>query len=140
MGQIEQGQEHLKEFAKVESGFQEAEHRSRDIEAISVAAIRAYKEGKGDAAIKQLNQGIAMYADSDRLQMNLAMVQSRVDQHKDAVKTLESMLDRKLGRQFLVHMNLADEYGILGEAELQRRHRQIYLETREDELLVSAPQ
>jgi hypothetical protein len=65
--------------------------------------------------------------------MNLAMILSRVGQHQAAVEILESMLKRTNDRRFLIHKNLADEYQVLGDAEASRRHRQIYLDTREAE-------
>jgi hypothetical protein len=50
------------------------------------------------------------------------------------------MLQREIGRRFLVHKNLAAEYAILGNAEASARHRKIYLETREAELLMATPE
>lgn len=135
MGRREEGQARLGEFAKVEAGSQEVERRYREIDAISLAAIRALREGNGNGAIQQLIQGIMSYPDSSRLHMNLAMILSRVGQHKMAVETLESMLQRTKDRRFLIHRNLAEEYRFLGDAEASRRHRQIYLDTREAEFL-----
>jgi predicted Zn-dependent protease len=132
-GRNEEGQARLREFAKAESNRQEVERRYRDIDAISVAAIRALREGDGDGAIQQLNQGIGSYPSSSRLHMNLAMVLSRVGRRQTAVETLESMLKRTNEGRFLIHKNLADEYKILGDEEASRRHRQIYLDTREAE-------
>jgi thioredoxin-like negative regulator of GroEL len=117
----------------VEANRQEVEHRYRSIDAISVAAIRALREGNGNEAIQQLHRGIASYPSSSRLNMNLAMVLSRVGQHQAAVETLESMLKRSNEGRYLIHKNLADEYKILGDAEASRRHRQIYLDTMEAE-------
>ena len=139
MGRREEGQARLREFAKVEAGSREVERHYRDIDAISLAAIGALREGNGDGAIRQLVQGIASYPGSSRLHMNLAMVQSRVGQHQAAVQTLESMLERTKDRRFLIHKHLADEYKILGDAEASRRHRQIYLDTREAEFIVLPP-
>jgi tetratricopeptide (TPR) repeat protein len=132
-GRREEGQARLREFAKLEANRQEVEHRYRNIDAISVVAIRALREGNGTEAIQQLNRGIASYPSSSRLHMNLAMVLSRVGQHQTAVETLESMLKRTNEGRFLIHKNLADEYRILGDAEASRRHRQIYLDTMEAE-------
>jgi tetratricopeptide (TPR) repeat protein len=133
MGRREEGEARLREFAKVEAGSQEVERRYTEIDAISLAATRALREGNGNGAIQQLTQGIMSYPDSSRLHMNLALVLSRVGQHQTAVETLESMLKRTKDRRFLIHKNLADEYKILGDAEASRRHRQIYLDTRETE-------
>src|SRR5438093_8003839 len=47
MGRREEGQARLQEFAKVEESSQEVERRYREIDAISVAAIRALREGNG---------------------------------------------------------------------------------------------
>jgi tetratricopeptide (TPR) repeat protein len=133
MGRGDEGQARLREFAKVEAGSQDVEVRYREIDAISVAAIRALREGNGDAAIEQLNRGIASYPNSSRLHMNLAMILSRMGQHQKAVEILESMLKRTSEGRFLIHKNLADEYKILGDAEASRSHRQIYLDTMETE-------
>ena len=135
MGRREEGQARLREFAKIESRIQEVERRYVEIDAISLAAIRALREGNGNAAIQKLIQGIASYPDSSRLHMNLAMILSRLGQHQAAVEILESMLKRTNDRRFLIHKNLADEYRILGDAEASRLHRQIYLDTREAEFL-----
>ncbi len=140
MGRVEDGQKRLEEFAQVESAFRDAEHRNREIEATSIAAVRSLREGNGDTAAKQLAESIAKYPDSDRLQMDLAMVQSRQGKHQEAVKTLESMLDHGIGRRFLIHKNLADEYEILGDMKASQQHRKIYLDTRESELIVYAPE
>ena len=67
--------------------------------------------------------------------MNLAMVLSRVDQHRASVDILESMLQRTNDRRFLIHRNLAEEYRILNDSEASRRHRQIYLATMQAEFL-----
>jgi tetratricopeptide (TPR) repeat protein len=132
-GRREEGQARLQEFAKVEANRQEVERRYRNIDAISLAAIRALREGNGNEAIQQLSRGIASNPSSSRLNMNLAMVLSRMGQHQAAVDTLESMLRRTNDGRFLIHKNLADEYKILGDAEASRRHRQIYLDTMEAE-------
>jgi hypothetical protein len=66
--------------------------------------------------------------------MNLAIVQSRLGLHDKAVETLESMLKLGVGRRFLIHKYLADEYEILGKVEAGRRNRLIYLNTRRAEL------
>jgi len=138
MDRREEGQARLAEFAKIESRTQEVEHRFVDIDAISLAAIRALRDGNGNGAIQKLIQGIASYPDSSRLHMNLAMVQSRAGQHQMAVDTLESMLKRTNAGRFLIHKHLADEYKILGDAEASFRHRQIYLDTREAEFFIFA--
>jgi tetratricopeptide (TPR) repeat protein len=138
-GRREEGEARLLEFARVEASSQEVERRYREIDAISLAAIRALHDGNGDAAIERLNQGIATHPSSSRLYMNLAMVLSRVGQHRRAVEILESMLQRTKDQRFLIHKNLADEYEILGDAEASRRHRQVYLDTREAEFFRYAP-
>jgi len=137
MGRREQGQERLQEFARVESGFKDAAQRSRDIAAISTAAVAALRDADGDAAIKHLTGGITRYPDDARLRMNLAIAQSRLGRHQGAIETLESTLERGIGRRFLIHKNLADEYETVGNMEASQRHRKIYLDTREAELVGS---
>jgi tetratricopeptide (TPR) repeat protein len=138
MDRREEGQARLREFAQLEADSQEVERRYREIDAISLAAIRTLREGDGEGAIEQLQQGIRSYPDSSRLHMNLAMVFSRVGRRRNAVETLESMLQRSNRGRFLIHKILAEEYAALGDAEAGRRHRQIYLDTREAEFFAGA--
>jgi tetratricopeptide (TPR) repeat protein len=140
MDKREEGQERLQEFARVEAGFQQIERRDREIVAASLAAVSAVRDGRGSAAIEELTEGIAMYPDAQRLRMLLGMVQSRLGQHQMAAETFESMLKLGMGRRFLIHKILADEYATLGDMEASRRHREIYLETRDAELIVYKPE
>ena len=43
------------------------------------------------------------------------------------------MLKRTNDQRYLIHLNLADEYRVLGDVEASLRHRRIYLDTREAE-------
>ena len=138
MDRREEGQARLREFAKIDAATSEVERRFVDIDAISLSAIRALREGNGDEATRKLIQGIASYPDSSRLHMNLALVLSRTGKHQMAIETLESMLRRTNSGRFLIHKHLADEYGILGDAEASARHRQVYLNTRESEFIMLA--
>jgi tetratricopeptide (TPR) repeat protein len=135
-GRRNEGQERLQEHARVEEGFRNVKDRNREISAISAAAIEALHAGDADAAIKRLSEGLMRYPDAGPLQMNLAMVQSRLGRRQTAVEILLSMLEHGIGRRFLIHMNLADEYDSLGDAEASRRHRKIYRDTLESELIV----
>ena len=53
-GRREEGQAVLREFAKVEAASQEVERRYREIDAISLVAIQALREGNGEGAIQRL--------------------------------------------------------------------------------------
>jgi tetratricopeptide (TPR) repeat protein len=136
LGRREQGQERLQEFARVEAGFQDAKSREREIASINTAAIAALRDGDGNAAIKHLSEGIMRFPDAARLHMNLALVESRMGRHEKAVEILESMLEHGRGRSFLIHRNLAEEYEMVGNPAASHRHRDIYLETRESELIL----
>jgi tetratricopeptide (TPR) repeat protein len=136
LGRREEGEERLREFARVEAGFEAAKATEREIAAINTAAVEALREGNNNAAIQQLTEGVIHFPDDARLEMNLAIVQSRLGRHQMAVKTLESMLERGIGRRFVIHKNLADEYEVLGNKEASQRHRKIYLDSREAELIV----
>jgi len=135
MGQREEGQKRLEEFARVEAGFLEAEQRNREITSIRTTAAAALREGDGNSAIEQLTRGIKRYPDDGSLQMGVAVVQMRMGRHAMAIETLESMITRGTGRGFLVHKNLAAEYDVVGNVDNGRRHRKVYLDTRETELL-----
>ena len=139
-GRVGDGQERLGEFQGVETGFRDIEHQNREVDATSLAAIGALRAGDGGAAVDYLEEGIALFPDAGRLHMNLAMVQSRLGRREAAVETYERMLELGVGRRFLIHRNLTEEYAALGDLEASERHRAVYLETREDELIVYAPE
>ena len=140
MGQRDEGQGHLREFARIDAAFREVEHENREVDAISIAAIGALRQGDADAAMETLRDGIELFPNAGRLHMNLGMVQNRLGQHQMAVGTFEAMLELEIGRRFLIHKNLAEEYLTLGDLEASTRHRDIYLDTREAELIVYAPE
>ena len=140
LGRVGDGQERLGEFQEVETGFRDIEHQNREVDATSLAAIGALRAGEGGAAVSYLEEAIALFPDAGRLHMNLAMVQSRLDRPEAAVETYKRMLELGVGRRFLIHRNLAEEYAALGDLEASERHLAIYLETRQDELIVYAPE
>ncbi len=140
LGRVGDGQEQLRKFQEVETGFRDIEHQNREVDATSLAAIGALRAGDGGAAVNYLEEGIALFPDAGRLHMNLAMVQIRLGRREVAVETYERMLELGVGRRFLIHRNLAEEYAALGDLEASERHRAVYLETREDELIVYAPE
>jgi tetratricopeptide (TPR) repeat protein len=133
MGRRDQGQERLTEFARVEAEFEAAAQRNREIGAISIAAAEALRAGDGKSAEEQLIRGTDRYRDSERLYMSLAVVQGRLGRHQPAIATLESMLNRRLGRSFLIHKMLAAEYETIGNIEMARQQRKTYLDAREAE-------
>jgi tetratricopeptide (TPR) repeat protein len=133
-GRREEGQQRLTEFARIETAFEEAAQRNREISAINIAAAEAFRAGDLKSAFERLTRGIARYRDAERLHMNLTVVQIRLGRHEEAVATLESMLERGLGRSFLIHKILAAEYEMIGKSDAGRQHRKTYLEAREAEL------
>ncbi len=139
-GRRDEGMEQLREFQSVETEFLDLEHENREVDAIGLAAIAALRDGNPEEAVESLIEGIRLYPDAGRLYMNMAMVQNRMGEHRAAIETYERMLDSGIGRTFLVHRNLAGEYDALGNVEASQRHRQIYLETRDAELIVYAPE
>jgi tetratricopeptide (TPR) repeat protein len=135
MGQRERGQSRLQEFARVEAGFEEAAQRNREITAITVAAAAALRKGDGKSAVEQLSRAITTFPNHAGLRMKLAVAQSRISAHEKAIESLESLLEEDLGRRFLIHKTLAEEYALLGNLEASRLHRQMYLDARESELI-----
>jgi len=139
-GEQEKGRERLQEFSEVDALLSEGEHDDREVQAISVSATNAYQDTGPETALEILIDGVRMYPASGRLRMNLGILQSRLDLHEAAVETFESMIADGVGRQFMVHKNLAAEYETLGDDAASGRHQQIYLDTREAELIVYAPE
>jgi len=140
LGERDAGQEQLREFQDREAATRDREQEDREVDAISFRAVGLLRDGEGDVALQALREGIATYPSAGRLYMNLAMVESRLGRHTEAIATYERMIDLGVGRPFLVHRNLAEEYSAIGDAESSANHRDTYVERRQSELILYQPE
>jgi len=129
-GHREDGEIELERFRKLEANDRDEGVRTRAIPVTLYVAAAELEDGQEEAAIEALRDGIQSYPDSPSLRLNLGIIQSRLGRHRDAIQTFQAMIDQGSPDQsdFLVHLNLAREYEILGDKKTSQLHRLIYLQ------------
>jgi superkiller protein 3 len=127
MGQDEDGQKELELYQKLEKESRSETDRSRNIIVLNRGAADKMLAGRTDEAVAMFLKIIETYPDSATAYLNLASAQSKLGRHKDAVDTLQKMLNNKMD-SFLVSWSLAQEYEHLGDSEASRRHTAVYLQ------------
>ena len=81
-----------------------------------------------------LSEGIREYPANARLQLKLGLIQSRLELHREAAETFETIIRMQLD-DFLVHRQLAREYEKLGNKEGAQQQRTVYLQRYDAALL-----
>lgn len=139
-GQIEEGQAQVQEYQRIDSHLRAEETLKRNIDATKNRALQAFRDGDAEAALGVLDEGLQSYPDAEKLHMTLGIILSRSGRYSEAVDRFEEILADGLGRPFLIHMQLAEWYAALGDESSSRRHREIYEQTRESELVSTLPE
>jgi len=67
------------------------------------------------------------HPDSSSLRLNYALVLSQLGRHQDAVAILKTMLDGRIGNDFLVYRILAREYERLNDKKASQKYDALYI-------------
>jgi tetratricopeptide (TPR) repeat protein len=118
----------LQQFRKLEAEERDREYSMRGIRIVIQSAIDRFDRGEVEEAFAELREGIRSYPNSGLIRLNLGVLQSRLGRHLDAIKTLEAMIGEGFGDHFLVHLNLSQQYEILGQKAAGQRYRVNYLQ------------
>jgi tetratricopeptide (TPR) repeat protein len=129
-GRREEGEIELERYRKLEAKDHDEGVRGRTIPVTLHTAAAKLENHEDEEALEVLREAIRSYPDSVSLQLNLAIIQSLLGRHRDAIKTLQGIIDQGLQNQdyFLVQLNLSREYEILGDTKASQLHRLIYLQ------------
>lgn len=127
MGAKEEGDRELEVYRKLETEARSETDRGRNIVVVNRGAAAKLLEGRAEEAVEMFLKAIETSPDSATAYLNLGTAQSKLGQHKAAAGTFQKMLTLNLD-SFLVSWNLAQEYQYLGDMEVSRRHRVVYLQ------------
>jgi tetratricopeptide (TPR) repeat protein len=128
-GRREEGEMELERYRALEANDRDAEVRERTIPVKLREAAAGLDDGRGDRALEILREAAGAYPDSAALQLHLGLAQSRSGRHRDAIATFQATIERGQSQDaFLVHLNLAREYEVVGETRASRLHRLLYLQ------------
>jgi tetratricopeptide (TPR) repeat protein len=139
-GRTEEGQAQIQEYQQIDADLRAEETRTRNIDAVANRALEAFRNGDPETAAGLLEEGIRSYPAAERLHMASGIILGRAGRHQEAVDRFEAMLAGGVGRPFLVHLQLSEQYAALGDIESSRRHGAAYEQRRESEIVVVAPE
>jgi len=117
----------LQDYQQRESDLQTAASRLAAIAELDKTSLTMLSEGRAQEAVALLKDGILKYPLNARLYMKLGLIQSRLQLHRDAAETFETMIRLQMD-DFLVHRQLAREYEQLGNRGAGQQQRILYLQ------------
>ena len=122
-----EGRAVLQDYQRRESDLQTAASRLAAIAELDKKSLTMLSDGRAQEALALLREGISTYPLNARLHMKLGLIQSRLQLHREAAETFETMIRLQMD-DFLVHRQLAHEYEQLGNKEGGQRQRVLYLQ------------
>ena len=122
------------EYEQREVERQAADLRRNDLAELDRASSGLLAEGRLQEAVESVRKGLRSHPLAAVLYLKLGLTQSRLQLHREAADTFETMVRRNLD-DFLVHWQLAREYEALGDAEGGQQQRVIYLQRYDAALL-----
>jgi tetratricopeptide (TPR) repeat protein len=123
----EEGKAALEDYQQREAAMRSAQARRNDVADFDRTATNMLAEDRPQKAIEALREGIKAHPLSALLHSKLGMIQSRLNLHKEAAATFETMVSLKID-DFLVHRQLAREYELLGNRDGVQQQRVLYLQ------------
>ena len=123
----DEGKTALEEYERHDAELKSTQTRRNDIADFDRTASSALAGGNLQNAMEVLREGITSHPLSAVLYLRLGMIQSRLNLHKEAAETFETMVRLKIN-DFLVHRQLAREYDLLGNPEGSKQQRMLYLQ------------
>jgi tetratricopeptide (TPR) repeat protein len=136
-GRTGQGQTTLQDYEKLQAVAEaDQKHQRTLLELDRNAAIKLVGR-QGEDAITLWREALSSRPNAaleTRLLMNLGVAQAKLERHRDAAETFQTMIDRGIN-DFLIHRNLAVQYKLLGDSRYLQ-HRASYLQKYDDALKV----
>jgi tetratricopeptide (TPR) repeat protein len=126
-GNEREGRAVLQDYQQRESEQRIAASRLNAIAELEKQCSAKLSEARLGEAMAILSEGIREHPLNARLYMKLGLIQSRLQLHREAAETFETMIRMQLD-DFLVHRQLAREYERLGNKEGAQHQRVLYLQ------------
>jgi tetratricopeptide (TPR) repeat protein len=128
MGDTEEGRSELARFGELEASEVAADNLGREVASIKTGAMDEVSNGEYEQAVVTYREAIDAYPEVPLFRLSLASAQSLLDQHEEALQSLEAIVELGLSDHWLLHRRLAEEYEYLGDSESSQRHARIYLQ------------
>ena len=126
-GRNEEGQKELEEYRNQEAGAQAEINERRDILVSNRGASALALEGKSEEAAALFRKSIEAHPGAAALRLNLGLAQSMWGQSREAIATLQSLLDSGISDDFLVFRSLAREYATIKDDKTSQKYGALYI-------------
>jgi tetratricopeptide (TPR) repeat protein len=126
-GRAEEGQKDLEEYRKQEAAAQTELNDRRDVLVSNRGAAALVIEGRNEEAVAGFRKSLESHPGASSLRLNLALTLSMAGRNREAIATLQSMLDGGISDDFLVFKCLAREYAAIKDDVTSQKYSALYL-------------
>ena len=127
IGRSEEGQKELQEYRKQEADAQAEINNQRDILVSDRGASALVLDGQAEDAIALFRKSIEVHPDVAALQLNLGIAFDIMGRSREAVTTLQGLLDKGISDDFLVYKSLARAYEKLKDEKASQKYTALYI-------------
>src|SRR5262245_13387518 len=127
MGRGEEGQKELQEYRKQEADAQAEINNQRDVLVSNRGASALVLNGQAEDAITSFRKSIEDHPDVAALQLNLGIAFDIMGRSREAVTTLQGLLDKGISDDFLVYKSLARAYEKLKDEKASQKYTALYI-------------
>ena len=128
MGRVEEGRAELARFGELEAAASANDSLSRELSMLDSGARAALGDGEYQRGVELYRQAIDVHPGVALFRLNLALAQSQLGRHDDALDALEAVAELGLSDNALVFKAIADAYAAQGDAETSEKHQITYLQ------------
>jgi tetratricopeptide (TPR) repeat protein len=126
-GREGQGRAVLDEYQQRASDLQTSESKVSEVREISIKSSALLYEKRPQEALDLLREALRSHPLNASLYRTMGLAQSVLGLHREAIGTFETLV-RLTPTDFLVHRELASEYELIGNQDMARQQRVIYLQ------------
>ena len=127
MGRAEEGQKELEEYRKQEAAAQTELNDRRDVLVSNRGASALVLEGKNEEAVAAFRKSLASHPGASSLRLNLGLALSMAGRNREAITTLQAILDGGISDDFVVFRCLAREYAAVKDDPISQKYSALYL-------------
>jgi len=126
-GRVEEGQKELEEYRKEEADAQSQTNDLRDILVSDRGASALVLGGQGEEAIAMFRKSIEAHPRASSLRLNLGVAFELLGRPRDAVATLQALLESGISEDFLIYKALTRAFTTLQDEKSGQKVGALYV-------------
>ena len=127
MGRAEEGRKELEEYRNQEAAAQTELNDRRAVLVSNRGASVLVLEGKNEEAVAAFRKSLASHPGASSLRLNLGLALSMAGRNREAITTLQAMIDGGISDDFVVFRCLAREYAAIKDDPTSQKYSALYL-------------